>query len=76
MIKHEANFEFPIELCYLDDDHDPFFVGDRIAVCRWYIGVANPPDVFEKPISKAAFLQGRDDAYKADENLLRQKLLF
>jgi hypothetical protein len=71
MLRHEEDFEFPIELCYLDDKDDPFFVGDRIAVCRWYMGVMNPPDVTMKRIGKAAFLRGRD-AYEADENLLNE----
>src|SRR5690348_7363901 len=35
MLRHEDDFDFPLELCYLDDPNDPFFVGDRIAVCRW-----------------------------------------
>jgi hypothetical protein len=70
MLRHEDDFEFPIELCYLDDPTDPFFVGDRIAICRWYMGVTNPPDVTEKSIRRVAFLKGNDDAYKADEDLL------
>jgi len=71
MLLHEEDFEFPIELCYLDDEKDPFFVGDRMAVCRWYMGVTNPPDVTAKRIRKVAFLRGRD-AYEADENLLNR----
>ena len=72
MLRHEDDFDFPLELVYLDDPADPFFVGDRIAVCRWYLGVTNLPDVVAKQIQKVAFLKGTDKAYAADELLLRE----
>jgi hypothetical protein len=72
MLRHEDDFDFPLELCYLDDKVDPFFVGDRIAICRWYLGVKNPPDMTFKHVRKVAFLKGSDDAFKADEALLNR----
>jgi mannose-1-phosphate guanylyltransferase / mannose-6-phosphate isomerase len=71
MLRHEEDFDFPLELVYLDDTEDPFFVGDRISVCRWYLGVANLPDMLEKPVGRAAFLKGSDNACAADEALLK-----
>jgi hypothetical protein len=67
MLRHEDSFEFPFELCYLDSQTDPFFVGDRIAICRWYLGVACPPDVTEKIVRKVAVLKGSTDASRIDE---------
>jgi hypothetical protein len=70
MLRHEDDFDFPLELVYLDDREDPFFVGDRIAVCRWYLGVTNLPDVVTKHVQRVAFLKGTDKAFAADEALL------
>src|SRR5271165_2076374 len=70
MLRHEDDFDFPLELVYLDDAVDPFFVGDRIAVCRWYLGVTNPPDITTKRIRRVAFLKGNAEAFRADEALL------
>jgi hypothetical protein len=72
MLRHEDDFDFPLELCYLDSPDDPFFVGDRIAVCRWYLGVTNPPDIITKQVRQVAFLKGSDKASKDDEELLKQ----
>jgi hypothetical protein len=72
MLRHEDDFDFPLELCYLDDPSDPFFVGDRVAICRWYLGITTPPDVIEKRIRKVAFLKGSAAAFKADEELLER----
>jgi CRP-like cAMP-binding protein len=72
MLRHEDDFDFPLELCYLDDPVDPFFIGDRIAICRWYLGVTNLPDIITKKIRKVAFLKGSAEAYRADEALLNQ----
>jgi hypothetical protein len=52
MLRHEDDFDFPLELCYLDDATDPFFVGDRIATCRWYLGVTSLPDIIAKRSGK------------------------
>lgn len=71
MLRHEEDFDFPLELAFLDDRDDPFFVGDRIAVCRWYLGVTNLPDQVTKKVRRAAFLKGADEAFAADEELLR-----
>ncbi|WP_316226745.1 CHAT domain-containing protein [Bradyrhizobium sp. SZCCHNS3052] len=70
MLRHEEDFDFPLELAYLDDEHDPYFVGDRIAVCRWYLGVTNPPDRILKKIARAALIKGTDDAFAADERFI------
>ena len=70
MLRHEDDFDFPLELVYLDDATDPFFIGDRISVCRWYLGVTNLPDVVAKKVQKVAFLKGTDKAFAADEALL------
>jgi hypothetical protein len=32
MLRHDESFNFPLELCFLDDKEDSFFIGDRIAV--------------------------------------------
>jgi hypothetical protein len=72
LLRHEDDFDFPLELCYLDDPSDPFFVGDRLAICRWYLGITTPPDVIEKKIRKVAFLKGSAEAFKADEELLER----
>jgi hypothetical protein len=72
MLRHEDDFDFPLELCYLDDPDDPFFVGDRIAVCRWYLGVTSLPDIVSKRVRRVAFLKGSDDAFEADEILLNR----
>jgi hypothetical protein len=72
MLRHEDEFDFPLELCYLDDPDDPFFIGDRIAVCRWYLGVTSLPDIVSKRVRRVAFLKGSDDAFKADEILLNR----
>lgn len=72
MLRHEDDFDFPLELCYLDDADDPFFIGDRIAVCRWYLGVTNPPDIINKRVRQVAFLKGTAEAFKADEALLNR----
>jgi HEAT repeat protein len=72
MLRHEDDFDFPLELCYLDDPDDPFFVGDRIAVCRWYLGVTSLPDIVSKRVRRVAFLKGSDEAFKADEILLNR----
>lgn len=71
MLRHEEDFDFPLELVFLDDSNDPFFVGDRIAICRWFLGVTNPPDIVLKKFNKAAFLKGTDNAFAADEKLLQ-----
>jgi hypothetical protein len=70
MLRHEDDFDFPLELCYLDDAQDPFFVGDRVAICRWYLGATSLPDVVEKRVRKVAFLRGAAEAFRADEALL------
>jgi hypothetical protein len=70
MLRHEDDFDFPLELCYLDDPTDPFFVGDRIAICRWYLGITSLPDIVAKQIRKVAFLRGSAEAFKPDEALL------
>jgi len=72
MLRHEDDFDFPLELCYLDDPDDPFFVGDRIAVCRWYLGVTNLPDIVAKKVRKVAFIKGNAEAFKADQALLNR----
>jgi hypothetical protein len=72
MLRHEDDFDFPLELCYIDSKNDPFFVGDRIAVCRWYLGVMNPPDIVSKQIRRVAFLKGNDKASDGDEVLLNR----
>jgi hypothetical protein len=72
MLRHEDDFDFPFELCYLDDPVDPFFVGDRIAICRWYLGITCLPDVINKQVRKVAYLKGADAASKAEETLLKQ----
>jgi hypothetical protein len=73
MLRHEDDFDFPLELVYLDNADGGFFVGDRIAICRWYLGVRNLPDFVKKRIGKVAFLQGSDKAYQADEILLKER---
>ena len=72
MLRHEDDFDFPFELCYLDDPRDPFFVDDRIAICHWYLGVTYPPDVMNKKIGKVAYLKGADEASTSAEQLLKQ----
>lgn len=72
MLRHEDDFDFPLELCYLDDPQNPYFVGDRIAVCRWYLGVTNLPDIVSKRVGRVAFLKGSDGAFEADEILLNR----
>jgi CHAT domain len=72
MLRHEDDFDFPLELCYLDHPEDPFFVGDRIAVCRWYLGVTSLPDIVSKRVRKVALLKGCAEAFKADEALLNK----
>ena len=72
MLRHDEEFDFPLELCYFDDAQDPFFLGDRIAICRWYLGVTNPPDVVSKHIGRVAFLRGDDPAAPADEAMLQR----
>jgi NTE family protein len=71
-LRHEVDFDFPFELCYLDDPKDPFFVGDRKVICRWYLGVTNPPDLQIRPIGKVAFLQGAADASRIECELLER----
>jgi hypothetical protein len=73
MLRHEDDFDFPLELVYLDNADGGFFVGDRIAICRWYLGVKNLPDFVTKKIGKVAFLKGIDKAYQADEVLLNER---
>jgi len=70
MLRHEDELDFPFELCYLDDKDDPFFVGDRIAICRWYLGVNTPPDIVYKKVGKVAFLHGNAAACEVDKVLL------
>ena len=70
LLRHDENFDFPLELCYIDDDVDPFFVGDCKVICRWFLGIANPPDVVEKRIRRVAFLRGLDKAATIDERTL------
>ena len=72
MLRHEDDFDFPLELCYLDHPDDPFFVGDRIAICRWYLGVTSLPDIVSKRVRKVAFLKGCAEAFTADEALLNK----
>jgi hypothetical protein len=72
MLRHDENFDFPIELAFLDHPDDPFFIGDRIAVSRWYLGVTNPPDQTKKVLKNAAFIKGSEDVYKADEAFLQR----
>jgi hypothetical protein len=72
MLRHEDDFDFPLELCYIDSKDDPFFVGDRIAVCRWYLGVTNPPDIVTKRIGRVAYLKGNDQASIDDEATLKK----
>ncbi|QPF86585.1 CHAT domain-containing protein [Bradyrhizobium genosp. L] len=71
MLRHEEDFDFPLELVFLDDAKDPFFIGDRIAICRWFLGVTNPPDIVAKKLARVAFLKGTDAAFAADERLLQ-----
>jgi hypothetical protein len=70
LLRHDEDFDFPLELCYLDNEVDPFFIGDRKVVCRWFLGVANPPDVVNKQIRRVAFLRGLDKASGPDEEML------
>ena len=78
MLRHEVDFDFPLELVYLDDNidrggnKDPFFVGDRIAICRWYLGVTNLPDMISKRSRKVAFLKGSAKASTSDEAILNR----
>jgi len=72
MLRHDEDFDFPLELCFLDDPVDPFFVGDRIAVCRWYLGVTNPPDVTSKRVRRIAYLRGDAPASVPDEAMLNR----
>ncbi|MDE1996813.1 MAG: CHAT domain-containing protein, partial [Rhizobiaceae bacterium] len=71
MLRHEDDFDFPLELVYLDDARDPFFVGDRKAICRWYMGVTNLPDIINKRIERMAFVKGTHAAAETDEAYLR-----
>lgn len=71
MMRHDTAFEFPLELCYLDGP-DPFFVGDRIAVCRWFMGDRCLPDVISKEVRQAAFLKGKTASASVDEALLQR----
>jgi hypothetical protein len=73
MLRHEEAFDFPLELVYLDSATDPFFVGDRIVICRWFLGVTNLPDVIAKRVRAVAMLQGDDDAVVGDEALLNRR---
>lgn len=72
MLRHEDECDFPFELVYLDDKDDPFFVGDRIAMCRWYLGVQCPPSVVEKSILKVAILMGKTNASGTDRLMLEE----
>jgi hypothetical protein len=72
LLRHDEDFDFPLELCFLEDAAGGFFLGDRIVVCRWYLGVANPPDVISKRIGEVAFLRGNNAAAAPDEALLQR----
>jgi hypothetical protein len=68
MLHHEDTFDFPFELCFLED----FFVGDVIAICRWYLGVSSFPDVVDKDIGRVAILAGDADASKMDTEMVKE----
>jgi hypothetical protein len=72
MLRHEDDFDFPLELCCLNDPFDPFFAGDRIAICRWYLGITSLLHLIAKKVRKVAFLKGGAEAFKADEELLSE----
>lgn len=40
VIRHQESFEFPIELCYVEGQSESFFLADKVAVCRWYLGAS------------------------------------
>jgi len=70
MLRHDDECDFPFELVYIDDKADPFFVGDRISICRWYLGVRCPPYVTSKTIRKVAVLVGKANASNVDRVML------
>jgi CHAT domain len=73
-LKHDADFEFPLEICYIEDDEKSFFVGDRIAVCRWYWGTKCPPDSASKVVDKIAVLMGATTASAAQKEIIAHTL--
>jgi len=68
MLRHDGNFNFPLELCLLEDKDDHFFLGDRIAVSRRYLGVSL--DTVYRHVRRVAFLRGEGDAAARDEAIL------
>jgi hypothetical protein len=68
MLCHDGNFNFPLELCLLEDKDDHFFLGDRIAVSRRYLGVSL--DTVYRHVRRVAFLRGEGDAAARDEAIL------
>jgi hypothetical protein len=70
MLQHEVSLDFPLELCFIQRGGDSFFVGDRIAVCRWYLGVRSLPEMTRKVVKKVAMLKGDTEASADDERTL------
>ena len=71
-LRHALAFDFPFELVLVEKENkkgnkdDYFFVGDRIAVCRWYLGIEAAPSQDRKIIDHAAVLAG-DTAFAASD---------
>jgi hypothetical protein len=74
LLRHDVDFDFPLEICYIEDDEKSFFVGDRIAVCRWYWGTKCPPDSTSKVVGKIAVLMGATSASAAQKDIIADVL--
>jgi hypothetical protein len=72
-IRHDPVLNFPFELVLVDDGTDEFFLGDRIAVCRWYLNVDAAPPQYGKSVERAAVLVGETPSAQSDLKLLSEK---
>jgi hypothetical protein len=75
-LRHALAFDFPFELVLIEKENkkgnkdDYFFLGDRIAVCRWYLGIEAAPTQERKIIDHAAVLAGDTDFAARDYALI------
>jgi hypothetical protein len=74
MLRHDVDFDFPFELCYFQTPAGSWFLGDRIAICRWYLGNAAPPSFESKPVRSAAALLGKTPS--AEQGIEKIRTIF
>ena len=70
-LQHDKGVDFPFELCWFDESGGGFFLGDRIAVCRWFMGTHRVPKPRKTPVSNVAVLLGRSAASKRAAQMLK-----